>query len=610
MYRLRIFAALALACLFHAASGQTVESNAASAAKSGTPEMTSAPTLKVSTNMVLVDVVATEHGNAIHGLKQAQFHVFENGKEQAIASFDEHSPASSQALAAPPPALPPHVYSNLPQYTQQSAVNVLLLDALNTPMSDQLEVRRQMIRYLGTMPRGTSLAIFTLSSRLRMVSGFTTNAAELVRVLHHSKSKAQQSIVLDDESDKVLNTMEDGISTQWVSPDAIAAMDQFQADLTAYQADQRVQITLQAMEQLARYLSQIPGRKNLIWFSGSFPIALDPDDALRSPFQAMRTYSGEMQEASSLLSAARVAVYPIDARGLLTMPTDDASYSPAYISMSSGVRTQGIKNAAVGQPGEVKENNKFSRELQSSQEGMEQLAGQTGGRAYVNTNEFKEAVSNAIENGSSYYTIGYISGAKDFNGQFRKVQVRVDGCDCQLAYRQGYYANAPDKAADLPGEAKPMTAATLDGAPPSSQILFLARVLSAADPQLQGVKLSSGGAGEMAAKLKKPAHRYVASLIVDARGLAFDALPDGAHQARVEFAMAAYDAEGNPVNDLDHSYDLKINAAQFARTMTAGIPVRMEIDLPAGRIALRIAVRDMSSDRIGSLEVPLEIADK
>jgi hypothetical protein len=65
-------------------------------------------------------------------------------------------------------------------------------------------------------------------------------------------------------------------------------MQQFQADIAAYQTDQRVQMTMDALRQLARYLSAIPGRKNLIWFSGSFPISLDPDVTLQNPFQAMR----------------------------------------------------------------------------------------------------------------------------------------------------------------------------------------------------------------------------------------------------------------------------------------------------------------------------------
>jgi hypothetical protein len=370
-------------------------------------------------------------------------------------------------------------------------------------------------------------------------------------------------------------------------------------------------MTIEAMEQLARYLSAIPGRKNLIWFSGSFPIALDPDDSLRSPFQAMRSYSDQMKQASELLSAARVAVYPVDARGLMTMPASDASYSAATNMMadSGSVRTQGIKNVAASPPSSVARDNKsFLRQLQTSQAGMEQLADETGGKAYINTNGLKEAVAQAVENGSSYYTIGYVPAAKDFNGHYRKVKVRLDNGGYQLAYRQGYYADPPDKpSASLAATAGPMTAATLYGAPPATQILFQARVLPATDPLLQGAKLPDTP-GEMAATLKKTAHRYVVDLIVDARTLALDEMPDGTHQTKMEIALVAYDKEGNRVNYLDPSYAVNIKSELFTQTVANGIRLRMALNLPAGRISLRIAVRDIAAGRAGSLEVPLTIA--
>ncbi len=613
MHPFRFIAALALAALLNAASGQSAGPQSTPTSGPASPVSTpDIPVLHANANLVLVDVVATDRGIAVHGLEQRQFRIFEDDREQTISSFDEHRPQTGPAVAVKPLALSPHVYSNVPVYAEASALNVLLLDGLNTPASNQLEVRRQMIQYLGKIAPGTSLAIFTLSSRLRLVEGFTTNVAELTKVLQSPKAGVQPSIVLDPLNDQNLDTMNLGVgSTPWMSPDALPAMLQFQADLTAYQADQRVRMTIEAMEQLARYLSAIPGRKNLIWLSGSFPIALDPDDSLRSPFQAMRSYSDQMKQASEMLSAARVAVYPVDARGLMTLPASDAAYSGAAPAVDTGgsVRTQGIKNVAARQPSSVARDNKnFLRELQTSQAGMEQLADETGGKAYINTNGLKEAVAHAVENGSSYYTIGYVPASKDFNGQYRKVRVHLDNGSYQLAYQQGYYADPPDKpSASSAATAGPMTVAALYGAPPATQILFQARVLPATDPLFQGAKLPDAH-GAMAAALKKPAHHYVVDLIVDARALALDEMPDGAHQTKLEIALVAYDAEGNRVNYLDPSYAIKIKSEQFAQTVANGIRLRMALDLPTGRISLRIVVHDIAAGRVGALEVPLTIA--
>ena len=181
---------------------------------------------------------------------------------------------------------------------------------------------------------------------------------------------------------------------------AVAAMQQFQADLTAFQTDQRVRITLNALQQLARYLNAVPGRKNLIWFSGSFPIALDPDSTLTNPLQAMRSYSDDIRETAELLSAARVAVYPVDARGLMTIKSVDASYSPStnLMSASSASTRRGNKKSPIlsNVPNPGKDDAKFLKQTEAEQASMQQIAEQTGGQTYENTNGLKEAVGSEI----------------------------------------------------------------------------------------------------------------------------------------------------------------------------------------------------------------------
>ena len=82
--------------------------------------------------------------------------------------------------------------------------------------------------------------------------------------------------------------------------------------------DTRVQTTLQALQQLARYLAGIPGRKNLVWFSGSFPINVFPDANAADSFQGVRQFGAEVQRTATLLTVAQVAIYPIAAEGLVS----------------------------------------------------------------------------------------------------------------------------------------------------------------------------------------------------------------------------------------------------------------------------------------------------
>src|ERR1700689_2217030 len=94
------------------------------------PSDVAAPSLRTSSNLVLVDVVVTDHDKPVHGLDRSRFHIFEDGSEQTISSFDEHQPAAAPPAFLAPTALPPNTYTNLPAYPDSTAVNVLLLDAL------------------------------------------------------------------------------------------------------------------------------------------------------------------------------------------------------------------------------------------------------------------------------------------------------------------------------------------------------------------------------------------------------------------------------------------------------------------------------------------------
>jgi len=264
----------------------------------------------------------------------------------------------------------------------------------------------------------------------------------------------------------------------------------------------------------------------------------------------------------------------------------------------------------VNVPNPGKDNAKFMAQTINEQASMKEIAEQTGGKEFINTNGLKEAVASAIENGGSYYTIGFVPPAKQLNTEmFHKIQVRADNVGWQLAYRRGYYADLSEKpSAHNPGKTSPVVAATLHGAPLATQIVFDARVLAAGDPQLKEAKLPDGPAGEMSASLKGQPHRYVVDLIVDAHDLSFDLTPEGVRQSQVEFVLVAYDVESQRVNYVDRGLMVKLKPEQYASSMTTGIHLRFALDFPAGQNSLRIAVHDLGAERVGSLEVPITVA--
>ncbi len=590
----------------------------AAIARTTTSALPSGAVLESNAQLVLVDVVVTDHGRPVAGLSRDRFHIDEDGHEQPIASFEELKPAAKTALAEPP-VLPAGTYSNVPTYPETGSVNVLLLDALNTPSSDQEQVRRAMIAYLGSIRPGSPLAIFTLSSRLRMAAGFTTDVAQLLKALQGERAKPQSaSGVGSGRSSDMSADLEQAASsintngdpgTIWLASQIM----QFAADMKAYDTNQRAAMTLEAFSELARYLAAIPGRKNVIWLSGSFPIGLSPDANLRTPASDLRDNSLDMERTSVLLAAARVAVYPVDARGVLMAPTAGSTSVPPPAFPSPEQPLEGdATDTAVS-----RENQVFGVQTAQEKDTMNAIAQETGGHVYSTGNDLRKAMAEIVATDSSYYALSYVppqrkTGAR--GPQFHSIAVKVDG-GYQLAYRRGYYANeAAAPVAGAPGSAPaPMLAAALPGAPPATQILFEARVLPESDAQpdspATGAALAAGPASATADALK-PAHRYGVDLNIDPQSLTFSESADGSRRAQLECALVAFDPAGKQRNSLARTLDVNLSAQQFAQMHAEGktIPVHLALDLPAGEIALRMIVYDTASARTGSLEIPVAVS--
>jgi VWFA-related protein len=548
--------------------------------------------LQTNSGLVLVDVVVTNKGKPVMGLKKSQFQVMEDGKAQAITSFDEHTPEAAPVAIAPI-QMPPDTYTNRPAYPDASTVNVLLLDALNTPLADQMQARQQMLHYLKTLPPGTPMAVFTLASRLRMVQGVSADRSVLNAAVGGAEANTQPSPVLDTVTNQALDSAVADSSSLGASQQAISAMQQFEADNIAMQTDQRVRLTLQAMQQLARYTSGIPARKNLIWFSGSFPLDLDADISLDSPLNATRNYSEELRETSHLLSAARVAVYPVDARGLLTLPMADANYTASSTSgaAGSGGGPLGGRHGtlASGMPGFAKDNLKFMKQNPAEHASMLQVAIDTGGWAFFDTNGLEQAIDRILQHGSSYYTIGYAAGAQHLDGKFHSIQVKVAGANYELAYRRGYYADDPLKRFAYRSTEPSLVTATAHQAPAASEVLFSVHVIPPGNSS------------------PDPLKHYLLDFNVDPHTLRFDTAADGSSRAQVEFIVIAYDRDGKRLNHSDVGYAFRIRPDQYSAAMRSGIPRQLEFNLPPGQLFLRVAIHDLMSNQFGAMEFPLHV---
>jgi len=314
------------------------------------------------------------------------------------------------------------------------------------------------------------------------------------------------------------------------------------------------------------YVSGIKGRKNLLWFMSGTP----PVDLLRDGGYAW--YGGihppdmalvhRAMDAYELLSRAQVAVSPID---------------------TSGVGPQ------MG-TGTLK---------------MEEMAEESGGTAFYNTNALAEAVGKAIENGSSYYTISYVPAGKKDDVRFHHISVDVNRPGLRLVYRKGYDAEdplAPDAVAPGPGLAK---------------AVMLGRAMTGTEIQFE-VKMKAGGGaeeGEASAPTKArnvgkavaAGVRYGISYAVPAEQVEFTTGADGVRRASLEFNTAAYGKNGRLATIVSQRVKIALTPEQYAEFMKGPFRFQQQVNLPPGQTVVRTFVVDDASKKAGTMEIPVKV---
>ena len=289
-------------------------------------------------------------------------------------------------------------------------------------------------------------------------------------------------------------------------------------------------------------------------------------------------YQQDLRLTADLLTPDRVAIYPVSAAGLAA----DATYFAEY--------EQG--------PPLTEENMKRS----DSQIAMEELANDSGGQAFYNTNGLSDAMAHAIDSGSHFYGLAYIPTDKNADGKYRTIEVKLRKGNYKLAYRRGYYADGPGTKPqpDQQTPTDPLLPLMAFGLPDSTQVVYKVRV-QPADPQpaADAPKASSNS------DLQGPVTRYAVEYAISVDDLALKTSSTGARQGKIEAMVAAYDLNGKPLNLVVRKFGIDLPPKVYEAVKKVGLQLRQEIDVPRGNIYLRTGVLDLTSAAAGTLGVPL-----
>jgi VWFA-related protein len=526
------------------------------------------PTIKANVRIVLVDVVVTGvKGQPAAGLKKEDFQVSEDGKAQVVSFFEEHT--GGKVTPVKLPEMPPDVFTNYPTVKTTDSVNVLLLDSLNTQAIDQVYVRQQMEKYMEATtasPNGARLAIFTLGQQLRMIRGFTPDASKSLQAIEDPKSHTEAKFEPQVASPLRKSAEAGGCGAK--APIGIESCKEYLGQLSSDRAADRIGMTLQAFQALARYLAPIPGRKNIMWVAGSFPVHFFPDTGRRGEFK--NPYPNEVRQTAELLTADQVAVYPISATGV-----GGESYLQA---------TNGDPNA--NRTGKAVEDDEADRSF--NQIGMELLARDTGGRAFYNTNGLSEAMEQAVQEGSHFYSLAYVPSNSKMDGKFRKIDLKVSGGDYRLAYRRGYYAeDAKFPVAEAQRKSDALLPLMGLGMPDFAQVLYKVKVTTV-----------------ICVDCEEPP-KYVLDFAITPSDLHLEVGPNGKRRGNIEFMAAVFDANGNALKVERKKSEVVLEPRMYAEVMRIGLQMHREIDVPENAAYLRTGIMDLETGKMGSLTIEL-----
>ncbi len=368
-------------------------------------------TFKAGANLVIVDVtVKDKSGHAIDNLSKSDFTILEDGKPQKVEIFEAEKLATDPE---PPPAAPTLGSQNdLPdnpkttittespgkvQYHDKRLL-VLFFDFSNMGIPEELRAQEAALNFLDKqMTSSDMMAILLNTAAVKVQTDFTADRDQLKDIINNLPIGEMSDLagVADDGSDD--------------NEDTGAAFVADETEFNIYNTDKK----LQAIEDAVRMLAALPEKKVLIYVTGGISKTGIENQA-------------QLEASINAAVKANVSIYPIDARGLMADPPGGGASKGA--SRGNGIYTGSAYNSQRAS-------------INGSQETLATLAADTGGKAFLDSNDLSAGIVQAQQEFRSYYILGYYTTNTAEDGKYRKITVKMNNnTSAKLEFRQGYYA--------------------------------------------------------------------------------------------------------------------------------------------------------------------------
>jgi len=516
-------------------------------------------TFKVRSELVLVNVVVRDKkGDLVRDLKRDDFTILEDNKPQRLLSFDLEQPdapvessAPSQAESQGPAETGPVLQPRSKQKDQSTVslrdrrLLVLFFDFSGMEPEDidrSVEAARTFVDK--QMTPADSVAVVSFGSSLQVDQDFTSDRDLLRKALSRYTPTAGQGYEAGSTGDT------EG------TPDSGNAFTADDSDFNTFNTDRK----LQALESLIEALARIEQKKSVIYFSnGVSRNGMENQSQLRSTINAA--------------TRANTAIYTLDTRGLQALPPggDAQTASIRGVSAFSGASVRNQFDSNFG-----------------TQETLSTLASDTGGKAFLDSNDFSKIFDKVHDDTSAYYLLGYHSSNPDKDGRFRRITVKLNRPDLKLEYRKGYYAPrdfAHSGKEDRERQLEDEMAADL----PSTDVnVYLAAAYFRMDDERYFVPVS---------------------LLVPGSEIPFVRAGDrNEDKATLDIMGVVREAQSKlPVANLRETVKLKVEGAQEVRQKN--VQYNSGFVLAPGSYHMKFVVRENQTGKIGSFETDIAIPD-
>jgi VWFA-related protein len=540
--------------------------------------------VRVTTNLVQVDAVVTDKdGKQVDDLRPEDFEILEDGRPQRITNLSYISTVKAQSAAV-----------STAKATKSEA-------PVPPPLLNRDTVRRTIVFAVDDI--GLSVESMQIVKRaLRRFVDQQMQPGDLVAVVRTGGgSGALQRLSSDQRQlDASIDTL------RWQCRNRVGTTPLRPSECDGHGAS--LEDTVRALIYIVRGLKTLPGRKTMVFFTGSFPIfkvtsSLARDqvvtarmnvDQIEAKLDQMtrddlvRNYSGLMSLVLQLIdesNEASAVIYSVDARGLVaTSPT------AADDDRTAQVIGDPVKDILFGNSIDERQS-----QVWQTQTGLLYLAHQTSGFTVLNNNDLGQGVDRIISDLQGYYLIGYRPADATFarnDGKvpYHKLSLRVLRPGLRVRSRHGFYGAQTDGRMDT-------SALTRE----QRMVAALESPFAANDVHLRLTPLF----------LNLPKGSFVRTLIhVDARDLTFADQPDGWHQANIDVLVSTYGENGLVADYLARSETIRARGRTFANLMRRGLDYNLLVPIKKpGPYQVRTAVRDTATNRIGSAYQFLEAPD-